>query len=76
MSDQLDHRVTKLEFRVDGHDKDIEQTKTVQTAMSKSLNAIQQNLTQIKWLVTGAAGALTFKALDINGLLKLLLTAF
>lgn len=76
MSDPLDHRVTKLEYRVDGHDTDISKLTTGQDVMSKTLTAIQQNLTQIKWVIVGAVGALAFKSLDVKDFLKLLLTAF
>lgn len=76
MSDQLDHRVTKLEYRVDGHDTDIAKITSQADTMSKALTAIQTNLTQIKWLVVGASGALALKALDLKDFLKLLLSAF
>jgi hypothetical protein len=55
MNDPIDHRVTRLEYRVDGHDQDLTSIKGDTKLMSKTLEAIQNNLNQIKWIAVGAA---------------------
>ena len=74
MSDPLDHRVTKLEVRVDGHDTEIAKVNSQTETLSKALTAIQQTLNQIKWVVIGAGGALAFNILGLKDTLKLLFT--
>ena len=72
MSDPLDHRVTKLEFRVDGHDKEIATVHSRADAMNKTLTAIEANLKQIKWIATGAAAAFAVQYFGIEKAIKLL----
>lgn len=70
MNDPLDHRVTRLEFRADGHDQDLTAIKGDTKLMSKTLEAIQDNLKQIKWIAVGAALAF---ALQHDGIASTLL---
>lgn len=72
MSNQLDHRVTKLEVRVDGHDKEIAKVNSQTDSLNASLYSIQHNLTQIKWVVIGAGSALAFQVLDLKDFIKFL----
>lgn len=74
MSDPLDTRVTKLEVRVDGHDKELQKVNSTTDLLSKTLFGIQQNLTQIKWVVIGAGGAAAFQFLDLKDFIKLVFT--
>lgn len=74
MSDPLDNRVTKLEYRVDGHDKEIAKVNSQTDLLSKTLFGIQQNLTQIKWVVIGAGLAFAAQALDLKDFIKLIFT--
>lgn len=71
MSDPLDHRVTRLEVRVDGHDKELQKVTSQTDFLSKTLFGIQQNLTQIKWAVIGAGGVAAFQALDLKDFIKI-----
>lgn len=73
MSD-LDHRVTKLEYRVDGHDKELAAVTSDTRELTKTQFAILQNLTQIKWAVIGAGAVAAFQFLDIKDLIKLAFT--
>lgn len=61
MNDPLDHRVTRLEFRVDDHARDLTAIKGDTKLMSDTLKAIQDNLKQIKWIAVGAALAFTLQ---------------
>ena len=62
MNDPLDHRVTRLEFRADGHDQDLAAIKGDTKLMSKTLELIQDNLKQIKYIALGAAGYALYQA--------------
>lgn len=72
MSNLLDHRVTKLEVRVDGHDKEIVKVNSQTDSLNAALYSIQHNLTQIKWVVIGAGSALAFQVLDLKDFIKFL----
>jgi hypothetical protein len=73
MNDPLDHRVTRLEFRVDGHDKDLSSIKEDTNLMSKTLKAIEGNLNQIKWIAVGAGGAWTVAQVGVLEIIKKLI---
>lgn len=74
MSDPLESRVARTEVRLDGHDKDIARMNSQVDVLGKTLNAIQQNLTQIKWVIVGAVGAAAVQYLDVKDLIKILLS--
>lgn len=57
MTEPIEHRVTRLEFRVDAHDKDLTAIKEDNETMSDTLKGIKDSLNQIKWIAVGAAGA-------------------
>jgi predicted nucleic acid-binding Zn-ribbon protein len=69
MSDPIEHRVTRLELRVDNHDEDLTEIKEESKTMNAALKAIQANLNQIKWLAVGATTAFLAKS---NNLLEIL----
>lgn len=71
MSDPLDNRVTRLEVRVDGHDKELQKVNSQTEFLSKTLYGIQQNLTQIKWAVIGAGSVAAFQVLDLKDFIKI-----
>ena len=70
MNDPLDHRVARLEFRADGHDQDLADIKGDTKLMSKTLEAIKDNINQIKWITVGAAIAF---AIQTDGVAPLIL---
>lgn len=74
MSDPLDNRVTRLEVRVDGHDKELQKVNSQTELLSRTLFGIQQNLTQIKWAVIGAGGVAAFQILDLKDFIKIIFT--
>lgn len=57
MTEPIEHRVTRLEFRVDAHDKDLTAIREDNETMSETLKGIKDSLNQIKWIAMGAAGA-------------------
>lgn len=70
MSD-LDTRVSKLEYRVDGHDKELAKVNSDNETLKLGLLDLRLTLTQIKWLLLGALAFAAFNALEIKDLLKL-----
>lgn len=70
MSDPIERRVTHLEFRADGHDKDIASIKEENEDMATSLRTIQDNLKQIKWIAVGAIGFFVVQQIGVLELLK------
>lgn len=69
----IDQRVLKLELVVDGHKEDLKELRDSAKMLSKSLEAIEKTLQQIKWLTIG--GALVLVANEI-GFIKVLKSLF
>lgn len=65
--EQIEHRVIKLELRVDDHSNELKELQNTSKDLRASLQGIEKTLAQIKWLVTG--GAVVFLANEI-GLIK------
>ncbi len=57
MTDPIDHRIIRLEGRVDAHERAIEDIIKKHDNMSDNLQGIQDNLKQIKWIAMGASAA-------------------
>lgn len=73
MDNPIDHRVIKLELRVDNHENELKELKDTSTKMQTALSSIEKTLAQIKWLAAGALLAYVFQALGLKETLKLLL---
>lgn len=69
----IDQRVLKLELIVDGHKEDLKELRDSAKMLSKSLEAIEKTLQQIKWLTIG--GALVLVANEI-GFIKVIKSLF
>ena len=69
--EQLKESVTKLEWRVDGHENEIATLKETSSDLKKTLDMIILTLKQIKWLAIGGAGAIFADKLGLMGMLKL-----
>jgi len=73
MTDPIEHRVTKLEFRVDAHDSDLTTIKEDSKTMSETLKSMKDNLLQIKWIAVGAAGAFVVSQIGLLEVVRKLL---
>lgn len=69
---ELEHRVIKLELRVDNHATDLKELQDVSTDLRKSLAGIEKTLSQIKWIATGAVVAIVWQTMGIDKLLKVI----
>lgn len=70
---ELEHRIIKLELRVDNHQEDLKKLSDMSKALQASLVSIEKTLAQIKWLASGAVIALFGQAMGLDKILKLFL---
>lgn len=70
---ELEHRVIKLELRVEDHAEELKNLQDISTDLRKSLAGIEKTLSQIKWLATGAVVAILGQTVGVEKLLKVLL---
>lgn len=69
---ELEHRVIKLELRVDNHATDLKELQDVSNDLRKSLAGIEKTLSQIKWIATGAVVAIVWQTMGLDKLLKVI----
>ena len=69
--DQHNERVTKLEWRADGHDTEINILKQTSGELKITLDSIIELLRQIKWIAVGAGGVVFADQIGLMGILKL-----
>ena len=72
----IEHRVIRLELKVDGHDEELQELRSTSKALSSALNGIEKTLQQIKWLAVGGAIVMFGKELGIEKVLKIILGVF
>jgi len=71
MSDELKAIVSKLEWRVDGHDEELDLLRDESRELKAILNTITNTLKQIKWIAVGGALVFFSEQIGITGMLKL-----
>jgi uncharacterized coiled-coil protein SlyX len=72
MEQQIEHRVIKLELRVDDHASELEQLRKTSDNLATTLASIEKTLTQIKYLAMGAAMVVVAQVMGIDKLLKVI----
>lgn len=69
----LEHRVIKLELRVEDHAEELRSLKGISNDLRNSLSGIEKTLAQIKWISTGAVIVFVAQSMGIDKLvLKIL----
>jgi hypothetical protein len=63
--------LTKLEWRVDSHETDINMLKQTSVELKTTLDSIIELLRQIKWIAVGAGGVVFADQIGLMGILKL-----
>ena len=63
--------LTKLEWRVDVHESDINLLKQTSVELKTTLDSIIELLRQIKWIAVGAGGVVFADQIGLMGMLKL-----
>ena len=71
---ELEHRVIKLELRVDDHAEELRSLKGISNDLRNSLSGIEKTLAQIKWISTGAVIVVIAQIIGIDKLVLKILT--
>jgi hypothetical protein len=71
--EQLEHRVIKLELRVEDHAEDLKRLSDISDSLKKSLAGIEKTLAQIKWIAIGAIITLVANEVGVVKVLKALI---
>ena len=69
----IEHRVIRLELKVDDHDEELVELRASSKALSAAMHGIEKTLHQIKWIAVGAALVLFLKELGIAEGIKIIL---
>jgi predicted nucleic acid-binding Zn-ribbon protein len=70
---ELEHRIIKLELRVDDHQEELQKLQDISSDLRKSLAGIEKTLAQIKWIATGAIVVILAQSMGIPQVLKMLI---
>jgi len=71
---ELEHRVIKLELRMDDHSEAIKDLTSISKDLRESLSGIEKTLAQIKWISTGAIIVVIAQSIGIDKLILKILT--
>jgi hypothetical protein len=72
MSEQIEHRVIKLELKVEDHADELKKLQDISTDLRNSLTGIEKTLNQIKYLAMGAVFVVLAQSMGITNVLKML----
>ena len=70
---ELEHRIIKLELRVEDHADDLKRLQDISDSLKKSLQGIEKTLSQIKWIAIGSIITLLANEIGVIKILKQLL---
>ena len=70
---ELEHRIIKLELRVDDHQEELKKLQDISSDLRKSLAGIEKTLAQIKYLAMGAVAVVIAQSVGIDKAVKLFL---
>ena len=70
---ELEHRIIKLELRVDDHQEELKKLQDISADLRTSLAGIEKTLSQIKWIATGAVVAILWQTMGLEKVLKVFL---
>jgi hypothetical protein len=73
MIETIEHRVVRLEVKVDDHDEELNELRTTSKALSSALHGIEKTLLHIKWLAMGGVIVLFGKELGVEKVLTIIL---
>lgn len=76
MIETIEHRVIRLEFKVDDHDEELKELRATSKALSSALNEIEKTLHHIKWLAMGGVLVMFGKELGVEKVLTIILGVF
>lgn len=70
---ELEHRIIKLELRVDDHQEELKKLQDISSDLRKSLAGIEKTLAQIKYLAMGAVAVVVAQSIGIDKALKIIM---
>jgi hypothetical protein len=70
---ELEHRIIKLELKVDDHAEELKKLQDISSDLRKSLAGIEKTLAQIKYLAMGAVAVVVAQSVGIDKAIKLFL---
>jgi len=70
---ELEHRIIKLELRVDDHQEELQKLQDISSDLRKSLAGIEKTLAQIKWIATGAIVVILAQSIGLTNVLKMMI---
>jgi uncharacterized coiled-coil protein SlyX len=70
---ELEHRIIKLELRVEDHAEDLKRLQDISESLKKSLIGIEKTLAQIKWIATGAVVVIIAQSMGLDKVIKIFL---
>jgi ribosomal protein L7Ae-like RNA K-turn-binding protein len=73
MSEQIEHRVIKLELKVEDHADELKKLQDISTDLRNSLTGIEKTLNQIKYIAMGAVLVVLSQSIGITNVLKLVI---
>jgi uncharacterized coiled-coil protein SlyX len=68
---ELEHRIIKLELKVDDHAEELKKLQDISADLRKSLAGIEKTLAQIKYLAMGAVAVVVAQSVGIDKAIKL-----
>lgn len=74
MHEQIEHRVIKLELKVEDHASELKKLQDISIDLRSSLSGIEKTLNQIKYLAIGAVLVIISQSIGVSNVLKLLIT--
>jgi uncharacterized coiled-coil protein SlyX len=72
MPEQIEHRVIKLELKVEDHAEELKKLQDISTDLRNSLTGIEKTLNQIKYLAMGAVLVVLTQSMGITNVLKMI----
>jgi len=72
MQELIEHRVIKLELRVEDHADELKKLQDISTDLRNSLSGIEKTLNQIKYLAMGAVLVVLTQSMGITNVLKMI----
>ena len=72
MQEQLEHRVIKLELKVEDHVEELKKLQGISVDLRTSLSGIEKTLNQIKYLAIGAVLVILSQSGGVTNVLKLI----
>lgn len=71
MQEQIEHRVIKLELKVQDHAEELKKLQDISVDLRSSLSGIEKTLNQIKYLAIGAVLVILSQSVGVTNVLKL-----